>query len=255
MKWNQLKNRMRNTLQSITINRKILLTLLAVTAILLISVFIAMNQSNIPPKGESHAPAQETLPHQPEAITPETENPGTEEKNETPGEGGIIDPIPETETIEPTDDAGSIIVEHDLPNDMTHPPAEQYTTHFARWEFACDCKPRASASGAQATAQAGADANLNNNCNGFPVEMDPVLLEKLEALRVALGRPVIITSGVRCEVRNAEVGGIANSRHLSGQAADLYCPGVHYSEVADIARSLGLWVLEYPEEKYCHVEV
>ena len=234
MKWNQLKNRMRNTLQSITINRKILLTLLAVTAILLISVFIAMNQSNIPPKGESHAPVQETLPHQPEAITPETESPGTEEENETPGEGGIIDPIPETATIEPTDDAGSIIVEHNLPNDMDGAPAEQYTAHFMRDEFQCDC---------------------TGYCNGFPVEMDATLLEKLEALRVALGRPVIITSGVRCEVRNAEVGGIANSRHLSGQAADLYCPGVHYSEVADIARSLGMWVLEYPSELYVHVEV
>ena len=117
---------------------------------------------------------------------------------------------------------------------MSQVPAEQYTTHFMRDEFQCDC---------------------TGYCNGFPVEMDPVLLEKLEALRVALGRPVIITSGVRCEMRNAEVGGIVNSRHLSGQAADLYCPGVHYSDVAQVARGRGLWVLEYPEELYIHVEV
>ncbi len=233
MKWKKIKETIRKNIQSIQLNPKILLTLLAVASILLISLFIAINQPNFPSKGESHAPVQETLPDQPETAAEKTENESPEQVDKTPQQDSIADPIPETPVIEATNEAGNIIVAHSLPNDMEGAPAEQYTAHFARWEFVCD----------------------GNDCSGFPVEMDPVLLEKLEALRCALGRPVIITSGVRCASRNATVGGIAGSRHLSGQAADLYCPGVHYADVARVARAQGLWVLEYPNEQYIHVEV
>ncbi len=172
-------------------------------------------------------------------TTPATETPSGADSNEAKA---VEVPPPGT------------AIPHALPQE-TPLPDTQLTTHFAKWEFACDCKPRASASGAQATAPAGADANLNNNCSGFPAEMDTDLLAKLEALRTALGRPVVITSGVRCATRNAEVGGVPDSRHLSGRAADLYCPGISYADVAEVARGLGLWVLEYPEEQYVHVEV
>ena len=91
--------------------------------------------------------------------------------------------------------------------------------------------------------------------DGWPAQMDPELLEKIEALRCAFDRPIIITSGVRCERRNAEVGGIENSWHLSGHAADLYCPGVPCDEVAAVARTLGLGVIEYPYQQFDHVEI
>ena len=101
-------------------------------------------------------------------------------------------------------------------------------------EYACDCA---------------------GYCDGWPAAMDPELLEKIEALRCFFDQPIIITSGVRCERRNAEVGGIENSWHLSGHAADLYCPGVPCDEVAAAARALGLGVIEYPDRQFDHVEI
>ncbi|MEG0376906.1 MAG: D-Ala-D-Ala carboxypeptidase family metallohydrolase [Eubacterium sp.] len=109
------------------------------------------------------------------------------------------------------------------------------TEHFKLSEYSCDC---------------GGDY-----CSGFPVMMDYSLLKLMENLRQNLGRPIIITSGVRCEARNQEVGGIAASKHKKGMAADFYCPGVHYSGAAAAARDLGLGIIEYPEEQFVHAEV
>lgn len=43
----------------------------------------------------------------------------------------------------------------------------------------------------------------------------------LEPLRVAMGEPIRISSGYRCERLNKAVGGVYNSQHLKGQAADI----------------------------------
>lgn len=43
----------------------------------------------------------------------------------------------------------------------------------------------------------------------------------LEPLRQQVGR-VIITSGYRCQQLNEAVGGVANSQHLRGEAADIH---------------------------------
>jgi Uncharacterized protein conserved in bacteria len=109
------------------------------------------------------------------------------------------------------------------------------TPHFARQEFACDC------GGAY--------------CDGFPAEMNLELLLKLEALRNALNVPVIITSGVRCPTRNEEVGGVENSQHLFGQAADLYAPGIPIATVAAIGESLGLTAILYEDRGFVHLAV
>lgn len=203
------------------------------------------------------------------------------EKSTTSSENTVESPAqPSVDTVEnvdnPVENRQSVDNSHDgeriphyLPKEVPLPDT-QLTTHFAKAEFRCDC---ASANAAQAGAEASADgqaengqtadnlstgADANNKqgyCDGFPATMDSDLLAKLEALRTALGRSVVITSGLRCATRNAEVGGIPDSRHLTGRAADLYCPGVPYTEVARLAREQGLWVLEYPEEQYVHVEV
>ena len=47
----------------------------------------------------------------------------------------------------------------------------------------------------------------------------------LEPLRVAMGEPIKIGSGYRCEKLNKTVGGVYNSQHLKGQAADLCIDG------------------------------
>lgn len=48
----------------------------------------------------------------------------------------------------------------------------------------------------------------------------------LEPLRAAIGKPITIRSGFRCEGLNLLVGGAQTSQHLYGQAADITINGV-----------------------------
>lgn len=47
----------------------------------------------------------------------------------------------------------------------------------------------------------------------------------LEPLREAMHEPIPISSGFRCEQLNRAVGGVSNSQHMRGQAADLCIGG------------------------------
>ena len=48
------------------------------------------------------------------------------------------------------------------------------------------------------------------------------LIEKvLDPLREAYGKPIIVTSGYRCEKLNRLVGGAASSQHVKGEAVDI----------------------------------
>lgn len=47
----------------------------------------------------------------------------------------------------------------------------------------------------------------------------------LEAVRIRLGAPIIVSSGYRSPDLNAAVGGSRNSDHTRGDAADFICPG------------------------------
>ena len=59
----------------------------------------------------------------------------------------------------------------------------------------------------------------------------------LQPLRDTLGAPVYINSGYRSERLNARVGGVLNSRHLQGKAADIHCDNLEYAKVIiDILR-------------------
>ena len=43
----------------------------------------------------------------------------------------------------------------------------------------------------------------------------------LDPLREEFGMPIYVNSGYRCEALNKAVGGVANSQHLRGEAADI----------------------------------
>ena len=59
----------------------------------------------------------------------------------------------------------------------------------------------------------------------------------LQPLRDTLGAPVYINSGYRSKRLNARVGGVLNSRHLQGRAADIHCDNLDYAKVIfDILR-------------------
>lgn len=45
----------------------------------------------------------------------------------------------------------------------------------------------------------------------------------LDPAREVLGYPIYVNSGYRCPKNNERVGGVRNSQHLLGEAADLHC--------------------------------
>ena len=53
---------------------------------------------------------------------------------------------------------------------------------------------------------------------------NPELIRMLQAARDLYGKPMHITSGCRCVKHNRNVGGAANSAHISGMAADIATP-------------------------------
>lgn len=93
-------------------------------------------------------------------------------------------------------------------NDKTTPTGTFWdeSEFFDRDEFRCQCKGK--------------------YCNGFPVEPEEKLVRVCNEIRRRLGVPVSIVdsggSGVRCPRHNAAVGGVGNSNHLYGRAADLH---------------------------------
>ena len=48
----------------------------------------------------------------------------------------------------------------------------------------------------------------------------------LEPLRAFTGKPIVISSGYRCPALNRAVGGVSQSQHLRGEAADLHLPSI-----------------------------
>jgi hypothetical protein len=55
------------------------------------------------------------------------------------------------------------------------------------------------------------------------VFIHPDLIPNLERIREIYNQPMIITSGYRCPVHNALIGG--GPEHVRGEAADVYCAG------------------------------
>ena len=45
----------------------------------------------------------------------------------------------------------------------------------------------------------------------------------LDPAREKLGKPIKVLSGYRCPLKNKAVGGVENSQHLKGEAADISC--------------------------------
>lgn len=84
---------------------------------------------------------------------------------------------------------------------------KKHTKNFSAKEFRCDCGGR--------------------HCCGYPDYMKPEELVHIQTIRDHYGRPITVTSGLRCKGRNNELRGSAeNSGHMTGYAIDFYQAGV-----------------------------
>jgi len=80
-------------------------------------------------------------------------------------------------------------------------------TNFTPQEFKCECGGK--------------------YCTGYPVQMKATELYNLQTIRTHYGKPMRITSGLRCKgYNNSLKGSVKNSKHMTGFAADFYIPGV-----------------------------
>ena len=59
--------------------------------------------------------------------------------------------------------------------------------------------------------------------NGIEENIVALVDEVLDPARRKLGKPIVVNSGFRCPIHNTSVGGVYNSQHVSGQAADVHC--------------------------------
>ncbi|QDP67542.1 MAG: putative peptidase M15 [Prokaryotic dsDNA virus sp.] len=74
--------------------------------------------------------------------------------------------------------------------------------NFSRQEFKCQC----------------------GSCDYDTVDAE--LINVLQSLREHFDKPVKITSGNRCTLHNASIGGSLHSYHIRGRAADIQVSGV-----------------------------
>jgi hypothetical protein len=73
------------------------------------------------------------------------------------------------------------------------------------------------------TRSAKAQANHIDNTPSAEIraKLEALIVNCLDPIRRIYGRPIIVSSGYRCKQLNELVGGVANSQHTKGEAADL----------------------------------
>jgi len=88
------------------------------------------------------------------------------------------------------------------------------------------------------------------------VMLHPKLLAKLVELRNVLERPVYITSGYRCPRYNQKIGGVVNSYHRIGLAADIKVEDINLIELLGYAEDVDFSGIGFYEKKnFLHLDV
>ena len=102
----------------------------------------------------------------------------------------------------------------------------QEIRYFTREEFRCKCGGR--------------------YCGGFPAEPREQLVRIADQLRKNLGVPITVVSGLRCPEWNRIQGGVENSQHMHGEAADICAAGCSQGQVEAALESIGGVRYHYP---------
>jgi uncharacterized protein YcbK (DUF882 family) len=66
------------------------------------------------------------------------------------------------------------------------------------------------------------------------------IVNALEQFRAVVGKPVLVNDGYRCPVHNAEVGGVSDSEHVQGIAADITVEGMTGAQLEEAAKQCSL---------------
>lgn len=91
---------------------------------------------------------------------------------------------------------------------------DKLSEHFAVSEFVCHC------------------------CGKGADKIDRRLVDLLEQLRTKAGAPIHINCGYRCPKHNAEVGGVEDSQHVLGTAADITTPQISFDSAVKLVQDL-----------------
>lgn len=106
--------------------------------------------------------------------------------------------------------------------------------YFDRHEFACKC----------------------GKCGGYPVEPKEKLIKVADRVREYFDSPITVSSGVRCKTHNANVGGVSNSRHLSGKAMDFAVQGKTANQVLSFVNEQSEIRYAYAiDSKWLHMDI
>ena len=82
---------------------------------------------------------------------------------------------------------------------------------------------------------------INNQPGPAAVEaLSALCAAVLDPLREALAKPITVNCAYRSPVLNKRVGGVANSQHITGQAADLQSPQATVLDLFKLTITLGL---------------
>jgi hypothetical protein len=108
--------------------------------------------------------------------------------------------------------------------------------YFQKSEFKCKCGGK--------------------HCNGYPEEPSEKLVKVADRTREHFGKPITVSSGVRCAKHNEKVGGVANSRHRYGKAMDFCVSGMPASIVLAYVQSQKEIRYAYAiDNTYVHMDV
>lgn len=118
-------------------------------------------------------------------------------------------------------------------NLVLRPGSGMLTPHFTQREMGCRCR--------------------RPECDAAPMDRD--FMRLLEDLRDHWGKPLVVTSGVRCSYWNNLKGGAPDSQHLLGKAADLDLQGrTEIEAVAQLAEKMGFGGIGRGEIRLLHVD-
>ncbi len=125
---------------------------------------------------------------------------------------------------------------------MYKPLTEENVKDFPNFkysEFKCECKGKW--------------------CNGYPVPFSYELAKNLQKIRTHFGKPLHITSAIRCQKYNDSLSGsIKKSKHVKGWAVDFYISGVSYDTLAKYVKTLPYFNYCYrikPKQNVIHYDI